>query len=66
MSREEKLTEAEELNLKNALEHIGELEHLMKKKPVETFTSLIKLGVPMELEIEIEGGTYAVTFNDSD
>lgn len=66
MSREEMLTEEEELNLKNALEHIEELEHLMKKRPVETFKSLLKLKIPMELEIEIEGGTYAVTFNDSD
>ena len=66
MSREELLTEEEELNLKNALEHIEELEHLMKKRPVETFKSLLKLKIPMELEIEIEGGTYAVTFNDSD
>ena len=64
MSREELLTEEEELNLKNALEHIEELEHLMKKRPLETFKSLLKLKIPMELEIEIEGGTYAVTFND--
>ena len=66
MAKEELLTDEEELNLKNALEHIGELEHLMNKRPVETFKSLLKLGIPMELEIEIEGGTYAVTFNDSD
>ncbi len=66
MSREEMLTEEEQLNLKNALEHIEELEHLMKKRPVETFKSLLKLKIPMELEIEIEGGTYAVAFNDSD
>ncbi len=66
MSRKEMLTEEEELNLKNALEHIEELEHLMKKRPVETFKSLLKLKIPMELEIEIEGGTYAVAFNDSD
>ncbi len=66
MSREEMLTEEEQLNLKNALEHIEELEHLMKKRPLETFESLLKLKIPMELEIEIEGGTYAVTFNDSD
>ena len=64
MSREEMLTEEEELNLKNSLEHIEELEHLMKKRPVETFKSLLNLKIPMELEIEIEGGTYAVTFND--
>ena len=66
MPREELLTEEEELNLKNALEHIEELEHLMKKRPVETFKSLLKLKIPMELEIEIEGATYAVAFNDSD
>ena len=66
MSRKEMLTEEEEIHLKNALEHIEELEHLMKKHPVETFKSLLKLKIPMELEIEIEGGTYAVEFNDSD
>ena len=64
MSREELLTEEEEVNLKNSLEHIEELEHLMKRRPVETFKALLKLKVPMELEIEIEGGTYAVSFND--
>ena len=42
MSREDVLTEDEAVNLKNALEHIE------------------------ELEIEIGGGTYAVSFNDSD
>jgi len=66
MTRKEILTEEEQLNLKNALEHIAELEHLMKKRPVETFKSLLKLNIPMELEIEIEGGTYALKFNDSD
>ena len=66
MTRKEMLTEEEQLNLKNALEHIEELEHLMKKRPVETFKSLLKLNIPMELEIEIEGGTYALKFNDSD
>ena len=66
MSREEMLTEEEEINLKNALEHIENLENLMKKRPVETFKSLLKMKIPMELEIEIEGGTYAVAFNDSD
>ena len=66
MSRKDMLTEEEQLHLKNALEHIEELEHLMKKRPVETFKSLMDLKIPMELEIEIEGGTYAVTFNDSD
>jgi len=66
MTRKEMLTEAEQLNLKNALEHIEELEHLMKKRPVETFKSLLKMNIPMELEIEIEGGTYALKLNDSD
>lgn len=66
MSREEILTEEEQLNLKNALEHIEGLEHLMSKRPVETFKALLKLNIPMELEIEVGGGTYAVTFNDSD
>ena len=66
MPRKEMLTEEEQLNLKSALEHIEELEHLMKKRPVETFKALMKLKIPMELEIEIEGGTYAVKLNDSD
>jgi hypothetical protein len=66
MTKKEILTEQEQINLKNALEHIQELEHLMKKRPVETFKSLLKLNIPMELEIEIEGGTYALKFNDSD
>ena len=66
MTRKEMLTKEEQVNLKNALEHIEELEHLMKKRPVETFKSLLKLNIPMELEIEIEGGTYALKFNDSD
>ena len=65
MTRKEMLTEEEQLNLKKALEHIAELENLMKKRPVETFKSLLKLNIPMELEIEIEGGTYALKFNDS-
>jgi hypothetical protein len=64
MTKQEMLTEEEQINLKNALEHIQELEHLMKKRPVETFKSLLKLNIPMELEIEIEGGTYALKFND--
>ena len=51
MSKKEMLTEEEELHLKNALEHIEELEHLMKKRPVETFKSLFNLKIPMELEI---------------
>ncbi|MGD8956373.1 MAG: hypothetical protein PVJ03_03500 [Chromatiaceae bacterium] len=66
MNREELLTDKEQLNLKNALEHIGELRHLMKKRPVETFKSLLKLDIPMELQIEIEGGTFVIRFNDPD
>ena len=66
MSRQDVLTEEEEVHLKNALEHIEELEHLMKNRPVETFQSLLKLKIPMELEITIGGATYAVTCNDSD
>ena len=66
MTRKEMLTKGEQLNLKNVLEHIAELEHLMKKRPVETFKSLLQLNIPMELEIEIEGGTYALKLNDSD
>ncbi len=66
MTTEEVLTPKDQLNLKNALEHLEELEHLMKRRPVETFKLLLKLNIPMELEIEIEGGTYAVKFNDSD
>ena len=66
MNRKEMLTEEEHLNLKSSLEHIGDLEHLMKKRPVETFKSLLKLHIPMELEIEIGGGTYALKLNDSD
>ena len=66
MNRKEMLTEEEQLNLKSSLEHIGDLEHLMKKRPVETFKSLLKLHIPMELEIEIGGGTYALKLNDSD
>ena len=66
MPRKEMMTKEEQLNLKSALEHIEELEHLIKKRPVETFKALMKLNLPMELEIEIEGGTYAVKLNDSD
>jgi len=66
MTKEEILTEEEQNDLSNSLEHIEELEHLMKRKPVETFKALLNLKIPMELEIEIEGGTYAVSFNDSD
>lgn len=60
------LTDEEQLNLKNALEHMQDLGFLMKKRPVETFKSLLKLNIPMELEIELEGGTYALKFNDPD
>ena len=66
MTQKEVLTDDEQLNLKNALEHIEELEHLMNKRPVETFKSLLKMNIPMELEIEVGGGTYAVKFNESD
>jgi phage-related protein len=66
MPEKEMLTAKEQRDLKNALEQIEELEHLMKKRPVETFKSLLKLNIPMELEITIEGGSYAITFNDSD
>lgn len=66
MTRKEMLTPEDQLNLKNALAHIEELEHLIKRRPVETFKLLLKLNIPMELEIEIKGGTYAVKFNDSD
>jgi len=66
MPRKEILTEQEQLNLKQALEHIEQLEHLMKTRPVETFKALINLKVPMELEIEMKGGTYAVKINGSD
>ena len=66
MTQKEMLTKDEQLNLKNALEHIEELEHLMRKRPVETFKSLLKMNIPMELEIEIEGATYAIKFNESD
>jgi hypothetical protein len=66
VARKEALTEDEQLGLKNALEHIVELEHLMKRRPIETFKSLLKMNIPMELEIEINGATYALKFNDSD
>ncbi len=66
MSRTENLTEEEQINLKNALEHIEELAFLMKKRPVETFKSLLKMDIPMELQIELEGGNYVLRFNDPD
>ena len=66
MTRTEVLTEKEQLNFKNALEHIEELKHLMDKRPVETFKALIKLNLPMELDIHLEGATYTLKLNDSD
>lgn len=66
MPRKETLTDEEQLNLKKALEHVEQLEHLMKTRPVETFKTLINLKIPMELEIEIQGGTYAVKINSSE
>lgn len=66
MPRKEMLTEEEQLDLKRALEHIEHLEHLMKTRPVETFKALINLKIPMELEIEMNGGTYAVKINSSE
>ena len=66
MTRAEVLTEEELHNLKNALEHIEELKHLMEKRPVETFRELMKLKLPMELEIQIEGAAYILKLNESD
>ena len=66
MTKREELTEDEQIDLKNALEHIEGLEHLMKKHPVEVFKILLKMNVPMDLEIGIGGGTYIMKFNDSD
>ena len=66
MNRTEVLTEEEQLDLKNALQHIEELRHLMQKRPVETFRELMKLNLPMELEIQVDGGTYALKINDPD
>ena len=66
MNRKEVLTEEEQLNLKNALKHIEELKHLIQKRPVGTFGELMKLNLPMELEIQVEGGVYALKLNDSD
>ena len=62
----EELTEQEQIDLKNALEHIGELEHLMKKHPVEMFKTLLKMKTPIVMEISIGGGIYSVNFNDPD
>ena len=66
MTRAEVLTEEELHNLKDALEHIEELKHLMEKRPVETFRELLKLNLYMELEIKIEGAAYTLKLNDSD
>jgi hypothetical protein len=66
MLRKEMLTDEEQFNLKQALEHIEELERLMKMRPVETFKALINLNVPIKLEIEMKGATYAVKLNHSD
>ena len=66
MVKTEVLTEKDQVDLKNALEHIEELAHLMEKRPVETFRELMQLKLPMELEIQLEGGTYALKLNDSD
>ncbi len=66
MTRAEVLTEEELHNLKDALEHIEELKHLMEKRPVETFRELLKLNLYMELEIQIEGAAYTLKLNDSD
>ena len=66
MTRAEVLTEEELHNLKDALEHIEELKHLMEKRPVETFRALLKLNLYMELEIQIEGAAYTLKLNDSD
>ena len=66
MARKEVLTEEEQVNLKNGLEHIDDLAHLMKKRPVETFKELMKLSLPMELAIQLEEGIYTLKLNDSD
>ena len=66
MTRPEVFTEEEEINFKNALEHIEELKHLMEKRPVETFKALMKLNLPMELEIQLEGAAYTLKLNESD
>ncbi len=66
MSRDELLTEEESLHLDRALAHIEELEHLLRKRPVETFKALLAMQIPMELEVEIKGGTYAVKINQID
>ncbi|MGB5736584.1 MAG: hypothetical protein WBM40_19305 [Thiohalocapsa sp.] len=66
MSREEMLTEREQLDLKAALKRMEDLERLIRMRPVETFKALMSLKIPMELEIEINGAAYAVKLNDSD
>ena len=66
MARPEELTDAQLVNLKNALEHIEELKHLMNKRPVETFKELLNLDFPMMLEIEVEGGIFTLKINHSE
>jgi phage-related protein len=66
MPRNEMLTEQEQQDLKAALEQIEDLERLLKRRPVETFKALMHLHIPMELEIEIRGATYAVKLNEPD
>jgi hypothetical protein len=66
MSRKELLSEEEALHLDRALVHIEELEALLKKRPVETFKALLAMKIPLELEVEIAGGTYAVKLNHND
>ncbi len=66
MTKKEELTQDEQVRLKNALEHIEELEHLMQKRPVEVFKTLLKMNIPMALEIGMEGGIHTIRFNDSD
>ena len=48
MTRAEVLTAEEQVNFKNALEHIEELKHLMEQRPVETFKELMKLNLPLK------------------
>lgn len=65
MPREEMLTEQEQRSLAIALQQIDELERLLRLRPIETFRELMKLKIPMELEIELKGGAYAVKLNES-
>lgn len=66
MPRQEILSDEEQLDLKKAREHIERLDHLMKTRPVETFRALVQLKTPMELKIEMKGGSYTVKLNNSD